>query len=340
MPLVSVLMAVLNGEDYVEIAIRSMINQSLFDIEIIVVDDGSTDRTPQILERLMREDSRLRVERSPVNLGPAGAANLGLAIARSDLIARMDSDDISHPNRLEIQREFMERNADVGLIGTSIQQIDARGRVTGTSYRPRDSFSTSWIGQFNYPISHPSSMFRRNIPGESPLIYDESYRTTMDYEFYARAQKHAKVVSLPEMLLKYRVHPKAISQSRRTEQLHAARKIAERLQRDRLPPEVVKALAPFNDAFLGQRPQRAADIFGGLRAVISYDVERRPDRKRWIMRQAAMLAFMALSRSGLKSTGMLRAFTSSGRDFLPALTMKFAETRSLLPGPLTSHPKV
>ncbi len=339
-PCVSVVMTVLNGEKYVETAIRSLMRQSVADIEIIVVDDGSTDGTLTILGRLSREDARIRIERTPRNLGPAGAANLGLRQARGDLIARMDADDISHPDRIEVQKRYMDSNPDVGLIGSSIQTIDSKGRHLQTSYRPRDWFSIRWIGKFYYPISHPSSMFRRRLPDGTVLSYDESFRTAMDYEFYARVQQHTKVVSIPEVLLEYRTHASSISQTRRPDQLRAGQLIAEGLQKAQLPPGIVDSLGPFNRAFLASRPAPPAQVFAGLRDVVRHDLATAPERRTWLMRQASMLGYMALRRSGLTSVETLRVFASSGHDFLPALGMKYAETKDWLPKALSSHPEV
>jgi glycosyltransferase involved in cell wall biosynthesis len=138
-PQVSVLIAVYNGLPYLEAALRSIMDQTLREIEIIVVDDASTDDTPAVLARLATEDPRIRVETLTENLRLPGALNRGLELVRAPLVARMDADDIADPKRLAVQKRFMDAHPDIILCGTSIRQIDAGGTYIRTSQRPRDA---------------------------------------------------------------------------------------------------------------------------------------------------------------------------------------------------------
>jgi glycosyltransferase involved in cell wall biosynthesis len=134
-PAVSVLMAVHDGAPWVGHAVASVLAQTAGDLELIVIDDGSTDTTPDVLAAV--RDGRLRVERQP-RAGLTRSLNRALAVARAPLVARLDADDWALPERLERQRAFLDRHADVGLLGTGAREVDAMGRVLATVTPPCD----------------------------------------------------------------------------------------------------------------------------------------------------------------------------------------------------------
>ncbi|MEP2473687.1 glycosyltransferase family 2 protein [Roseobacter sp.] len=339
-PQVSVLMAVFNGARYVESALASIQNQTLDDIEIIVVDDASQDETPQILAKIAAADPRIHVETLSENLGVAGAANRGLDLARAPYVARMDSDDISMPDRLAHQKAYLDTHDTVMLIGSSIGQIDAEGAHLRTSHRPRDAFSCRWLARFFYPVTHPSTMFRRVAPDGTPLRYADQMRTTLDYEFFARVLAHGEAVSTSDILLNYRIHDGSISGTKYRDQATRAQKIALGVQDRELPPKVRASLEPFNAAYLGFSAAPPAAIFAAMRQMIAYDAASHPDRRTWMRRQASQLLLSALQRSGLSRKQARRAFLRHGVDFLPALALRAAELKRMLPAALRSDPPV
>jgi glycosyltransferase involved in cell wall biosynthesis len=209
---ISVLIAVYNVEAFVAEALASIQSQTFTDIEIVVVDDGSTDGTLQIVEQIASADSRIQVVRAPRNLGLPCALNLGLPFCRAPFIARMDGDDIALPTRLEKQLRFLEENSDIALIGCTTSAIDEHGRPIpglGVSQKPIAQdviFRTLLLAS---PCSH-IWLARREV-------YDKlsGYReisVAEDYDFLLRAITTGfRVTNLPESLMLIRTRAGNIS---------------------------------------------------------------------------------------------------------------------------------
>src|SRR5262249_44526169 len=160
-PLVSVVMPVYNGERFVVEAVRSILAQTFRDFECLVVDDGSTDRTPELLAAEQARDPRLVVHRQPANLGFREALTTGCALARGELIARMDADDISLPTRLERQVAFLQTHPKVGVVGSAVQFLDDRGAPGAIKLNPLGSGLAAWSMVFFNSLVHPSVTLRR-----------------------------------------------------------------------------------------------------------------------------------------------------------------------------------
>ena len=327
-PAISVVMTTHNSAFSVRDAVLSIAEQTFRDIEIIVVDDASTDETPDILREIASSDGRVRILVMAQNVGAFAAANAGLADARAPLVARMDSDDISLAHRLEVQKAYMDANPNCILASSGFHEIDHAGQTLRTVFRPRDAFQTEWIGRFHYPLRHPATIFRRLSPEGEPLRYSEAARVSMDYEFYARHRVLGDVVSLAEPLLSYRVHDGSITGTQRTQQLSVASEIALGIQSD-LPAHLQAELRPFNRAFLFGEPVEPKDLFEAMRAVVRHDSARHPARQAWMMRQSCTLILMAMSRIGLSRRNRLMAFATYGSDFLPSLAGKTLESRGI-----------
>ncbi len=127
-------MPVHNAQPFLDESVGSILNQTFADFEFVILDDGSTDGSTEALREWAQRDARIRLYESARNLGPAGSSNFVVERARAPLVARMDADDVSHPDRLRRQWEVLERRPDVALVGTLYEGIDARGRRV----RPRD----------------------------------------------------------------------------------------------------------------------------------------------------------------------------------------------------------
>src|SRR3954452_9290737 len=156
MPRVSVVLPVFNGEATIRSAIRSVLKQEYDDFELIVIDDGSTDATTRRLAEI--EDRRVRVLGNDVNLGLGASLNEGLSAATGELIARMDSDDLCHPQRLSRQVAFLDDHAATGLLATARLKVDAQGRHLGVGTPPA-SHAALWLRLLvGNCISHPSVM--------------------------------------------------------------------------------------------------------------------------------------------------------------------------------------
>ncbi|HEX6159399.1 MAG TPA: glycosyltransferase [Thermoanaerobaculia bacterium] len=198
-PAISVVMPVRNGEAFLAEAIASIFTQTERDLELIVIDDASTDRTPQILETV--DDNRLRVLRNDRRRGIAGSCNRGLAVARGAYVARMDADDIALPHRLATQRAFLEVHPHIALCGTWVRMFgDGDTRDRKLEADPERMRCTLLL--YN-TLSHPTAMWRR---GDFPLTYDETFENSEDYDLWSRASHRVGIANVPEILLLYRVH--------------------------------------------------------------------------------------------------------------------------------------
>jgi glycosyltransferase involved in cell wall biosynthesis len=202
-PAISVLMSVYNGERYLNQAIDSILEQSLGDFEFVIVDDGSWDRTPEILEGA-QADPRLRVISQP-NLGPSRALNVALAQAEGQFIARLDADDWSEPDRLEKQYAFLRQHPEVGLVGTACRVLDEfTGHRSIRRLPLADPELRRALVRYN-PFVHSSVMMPRRVL-QRVGGYNESFPVAIDYELWVRIACHACLANLSDVLTVKRVH--------------------------------------------------------------------------------------------------------------------------------------
>lgn len=209
-PLVSVIIPCHNAEKFAEISITSIINQSYQNLEIILIDDCSSDSTLRVLNCLAQSDARVYVVKNQSNLKIAGTLNKGLQLATGKYIARMDADDISYQERIKKQVDFLERNADVGMCGSAITLIDDLGNINGKIEYPSDTETIKAELLFGCPFIHPSVMIRKSV-FESLEPYMENIIVGQDYELWLRIANKFKVSNIAEPLLYYRWHGNNIS---------------------------------------------------------------------------------------------------------------------------------
>ena len=208
-PTVSVVMSVFNGQTFLAEAIESILNQTFRDFEFLIVDDGSTDATPEILSTYAKQDGRIRIVRHE-NKGRAVSLNIGIGLSKSLYVARMDADDISLPNRLKEQFEFMERHPAVGLLSGSYERINAEGRLLDTvRLLPRDE-EIKLAMLINNAMCHPAAMMRR----EEAIAcggYRKAFLDADDYDLWLRMSERSQLANLEQPILQYRVHSKQVS---------------------------------------------------------------------------------------------------------------------------------
>lgn len=210
-PLVSVLMTAYNAEPFIEKALLSIINQTYQNLEIIVVDDGSTDNTEKILTRLKKTDRRLKIFRLKQNLGPSLASNFGLTKTRGKFVARMDADDISLPDRIEKQIKFLLRNADIAIVGGQCILIDENGEVIGKKNFPTNH-QEIYDALFSInPIQHPSCMINTGLLPRKALYYHNHSLLAHDLELVFKIAQYGKLANLPNIILYYRQHHNSLS---------------------------------------------------------------------------------------------------------------------------------
>lgn len=200
-PEVSVVMPVHNGAEYLREAVDSILAQTLTDLELIAIDDGSTDTSNAILKNYALADKRIRVICQD-NAGIATALNRGISEARGAYIARMDADDICAPDRLARQVKFMNTRPTTGLCGTGWSFI---GRRKGSVVPVTDDAGIRAAQLFRPSIAHPTAMIRRDLITKYDLWYNTELKQAEDYELWLRLSRHAKMANLPESLLSYRV---------------------------------------------------------------------------------------------------------------------------------------
>ncbi len=209
LPRVTVLMAVYNGARHVAEALRSILGQTFEDFEFLVVNDGSTDETREIVQA--HPDPRIRLIDNPCNLGLTRSLNRGLAAARGELIARQDADDISEPRRLARQVAFLDAHPDVALLGTWYRKIAADGRLRHGRRPPCGWTELRWALLFYCPLVHSSVMFRRRAVLQRVGSYDETFEYAQDYDLWQRVAAQLRAVNLAQPLVRLRIHPDSMT---------------------------------------------------------------------------------------------------------------------------------
>ena len=206
-PKVSVLMPVYNGEKYLREAIESILKQSFADFEFLIINDGSTDKSREII--LSFTDPRIRLIDNEENLKLIKTLNKGFKLAKGEYIARMDADDISLPQRLEKQVKFMSGHPKIGACGTLVRTIGKQGGFVANRLIDPEEIRANHL--FHTSLAHPSVMIRKEIIEKHGFQFDEKFIHCEDYEFWTRFAKISKLSNLNEVLLLYRIHDNNIS---------------------------------------------------------------------------------------------------------------------------------
>ena len=203
-PKVTVFIPVYNCERYVGAAIDSILAQTFSDYELLLIDDGSTDRSLDIMQAYT--DPRVRVACNERNLGIPRTGNIGLQLARGEYIALLDNDDVAHPKRLEKQVAFLGRHPDYAQIGSWERAMDEHGQVLKKiKRRPATPEDVHVQLLFQCSLGNPTIMARTAILRD--YGYHTDYPSCQDYELYVRLAKRYKLGNLPEVLVYARAHP-------------------------------------------------------------------------------------------------------------------------------------
>ncbi|TNJ40966.1 glycosyltransferase [Phaeobacter sp. B1627] len=216
-PKVTVLMPVYNVGIHLHAAAKSILTQTFTDFEFIVVDDGSEDGSPELIERMA--DPRIHLIRAPHG-GLVAALNLGMSHAKGEYLARMDADDIAHPERLALQVTHLDERPDIGLVCSNVTIIDGEGNVTGKQVEPNCTAEALVEGLLYQrrmkPIIHPSVMMRREV--FETLGGYRDFKSAEDRDFWLRASDSYRFSRLNQALLSYRIHATGISREKGAEQ--------------------------------------------------------------------------------------------------------------------------
>jgi hypothetical protein len=207
-PALSVVMPVYNAAPFLSASIRSILDQTFPDFEFVILDDASTDGSAEMLHDWASRDHRIRLLRSPVSLGTVGSSNRVVAEACAPICARMDADDVSHPDRLRRQWDVLAADRGVVLVGSLWDGIDAHGR----SVRPRDRWRLL-RPLLSAPFAHGSIMFRREA-FEAVGGYSEEWKFAASAALYGRLAGRGRLVVIPDALYRYRFHAASVMHRR------------------------------------------------------------------------------------------------------------------------------
>lgn len=209
-PAISVLMPVYNAERYITGAVESILNQTLTEFEFIIINDGSSDRSLEILQRFAQQDTRIRLINRE-NKGLVKTLNEGLTLAKAPLIARMDADDMAYPDRFILQKEFMGQNPNVVCLGGYFEIIDGAGRPLTLLRPPLDDETIQELALKGHSaIAHPVAMLRlsavKQVGG-----YREAFKAAEDLDLWLRLGEIGQLANIPYPLLQYRFVSSSIS---------------------------------------------------------------------------------------------------------------------------------
>jgi glycosyltransferase involved in cell wall biosynthesis len=211
-------MTAFNAEKYLADALQSVLNQTLTDFEFILANDGSTDGSLEVMERFQKMDDRIIID-DHENIGMAESVNRILKFSKSDLIARMDADDIMMPDRLQKQFDFLQQHPEVSMIGSDVQMIGEVNQSLGIQGNVKDLLTAEDTKRYvreNKVIvfPHPTCTFRKDDVIEIGG-YDGQYWPCDDVELFNRLADNDKgVVVMPEVLMQYRIHGSSVMHSK------------------------------------------------------------------------------------------------------------------------------
>jgi glycosyltransferase involved in cell wall biosynthesis len=218
-------MPVFNAERYIRKATESILNQTFGDFEFIIINDGSTDDSLQILEEYARKDARIRLVSRP-NTGYTKALNEALSLARGPFVARMDADDVSMPDRFQKQIDYLRDHPECVMVGSRILMIDP---FDSPLYEPKhrlthEEIDAELLAGVGWAIVHPAAMMVRE-----QLVALKGYRTEVepseDIDLFLRMGERGKLANLPDVLLHYRQHSKSVNHTRYQEQIRLTRMV-------------------------------------------------------------------------------------------------------------------
>ena len=217
---VTILMPVYNGEEFLRETMESVLKQSFADFIFLIINDGSTDETEQII--LSFADSRIHYLKNDTNLGLVKTLNKGIELVETEFLARMDADDLWVETKLEKQIALLDNRPDVGICGTSIRKF---GAFEGDFFFPVENAGLKAGFLFFCCMSHPSVVFRMSFLHETGLRYREDYFPAEDYKMWVESLKFTQIYNIPEKLVFYRQHENQITQDANSAQAILTNKV-------------------------------------------------------------------------------------------------------------------
>ena len=207
-PFITVLMPVYNGTKFLGEAIESIVNQTFNEFEFLIIDDGSTDQSNELIKSY--DDKRIRLFVNKNNIGQSASLNKGIKMARGDYIVIMDQDDISVQDRLKVQLEFMENHSNIDVCGSWLELFGTYGGIVKYETKS-EKIKMNLLTNVN--LAHSAVMIRKSTLVKCDLNYNSNLSIAQDYDLWVRMFEHCSFANIPEPLLKYRIHENQNSKS-------------------------------------------------------------------------------------------------------------------------------
>jgi len=258
---VSVIMSVHNTQKFLYESVQSILEQSLEDFEFIIINDASTDNSRKVVNEFL--DKRIKIFDNKERIGLTRSLNIAIQHSKSSYIARMDGDDIAHPDRLKKQVSYLKNHSRIGIVGANFSEIDENGKILGEVYFPEsDEQIRRKIFRLN-PFFHSSVM----IPSEvlrSVGLYNAEFHYAQDYELWFRILGKYKGANLRELLMKRRKHKKALTQKKLQLQSYFAYRACIE-GRNHIKPSPIDKFWIFRYLIMSKGPSRLLLLFNKLR---------------------------------------------------------------------------
>jgi glycosyltransferase involved in cell wall biosynthesis len=241
-PRCTVLMPVFNGEKYLKEAIESILTQTWQDFEFLIINDGSTDSSDRIITSY--SDQRITYRKHEQNLGFSQTLNEGIKVAQGDYIARMDCDDVSLPERLAVQIEFLETHPDYGVVGTLFSVLNESREITQIGGVKLLEDEELRLGLYVSNIfCHGETMYRRQLCLKHHIFYNQAYTPCEDYDLWIQLSKVTKFKTIPQVLYYYMFHTQGMTGSGRQMQARVEEIRRKLKESTGFPPVTIKMIA-------------------------------------------------------------------------------------------------
>lgn len=244
--MVSVILPVYNAENTISDSIASILDQSFTDFELIIIDDGSTDSSIDIIRKF--KDKRIIIYQNKKNLKLIASLNIGLSLAKGKYIIRMDADDIMLKDRIKEQVGYMEFNKQIDASGTYVYTFGEKRNKWG--HLPTDNDHILLFGLFDSPIFHPTAIIRKKVLDDNNIVYNCNYPHAEDYKLWLDISKYGKLGNLNKYLLKYRLSSNQITKKYNIAQVETATIIRQELIAEILNRYEIKAPDNFEFSYL------------------------------------------------------------------------------------------
>lgn len=212
-PLITVLMPCYNAMPFLVDALDSIINQSYSNLEIICINDGSSDETGQVLDKYALKDKRIKVVHNETNIKLISSLNKGIALAQGEYIARMDADDIAALNRIEVELDYMIENPGIDIISCGLWVISEKGKITSEIVPRQNTALGCFFASFFYvPIGHPELLIKTKVLKENQFLDESRALHTEDYELWSRLlRKGYNLQNISTLLHYFRINSQSVS---------------------------------------------------------------------------------------------------------------------------------